>query len=304
MSGGYTHITIAQFAMEEAMHHHAGLLHDDARLALGYFKKFCIVGSLAPDYPYLDIVSSESVDWADNVHKGHSMDVLRAAVTHIRAMADNNARRKCIAWLFGFASHMATDGTVHPVVNLKVGPYEQNKTEHRRCEMSQDVYCHSRLNLGAIDFNRQVSANVAGTSDPVDTKRFDPEVALSWQHALLAAFPDKPTPDIHAWHRNMRRMMKVAESGDHLFAFARHVAANQGLVYPATPELQYIEGLTVPGGGQMHYDKLFNKAKDNVLELWSWIALALQNQDSQLISMKNWSLDTGIDEAGRMIYWS
>lgn len=303
MSGGYTHITLAQFAIEEAMHRRPGLLHEDARLALGYFKKFCIVGSLAPDYPYLDVTDSASAAWADEVHKGRALEFLRAGVAQVRAMADDNTRRRCMAWLFGCASHVATDGTIHPVVNLKVGPYEQNKTCHRRCEMSQDVHSHARLNLGALEFNRQISANVDGASDTDNADRFDPNVAKLWRDALLAAYPGKPEPDIHGWHRAMRRMMRLAESGNHLFPFARHVAANQGLVYPVEPEEEYIRNLEVPGGC-MDFDELFAKAKGNVLELWGALALSLQGQPSALDTMKSWSLDTGIDEAGRMTYWS
>ena len=303
MSGGYTHITLTQFAIEDAIHHRADLLHEDAKLALGYFKKFCIVGALAPDYPYLDITDSASAAWADDVHKGYSMDFLRSAVPLVRNIADDNTRRKCIAWLFGFASHMATDGTIHPVVNLKVGPYEQNKTAHRRCEMSQDVHSHKRLNIGAIDFNQQISTNVNGTSDKADSDRFDPDVAKLWRDCLMRAYPNHSEPDVHSWHRAMRRMMKIAEGGNYLFPFVRHVAANQGLVYPKIPEDEYIKNLKVPNG-TMDFDQLFDKAKDNVLELWAYLALSLQNKKSPLDTRKSWCLDTGIDENKNMIYWS
>ncbi|WP_255210761.1 hypothetical protein [Methylogaea oryzae] len=169
--------------------------------------------------------------------------------------------------------------------------------------MSQDVHSHARLNLGALDFNRQISSNVDGASDVADSDRFDPSVAKLWSDLLLAVYPGRPEPDIHGWHRAMRRMMRLAESGHVLFAFARHVAANQGLVYPAAPEDEYIHGLEVPGG-RMDFDELFAKAKNNVLELWGALALSLQGRPSPLDDLKSWSLDTGIDEAGRMTYWS
>ena len=56
MSGGYTHITVAQFAVEEARFRREGLMHGDAKRALAKWKKFCIVGAVSPDYPYLDIL--------------------------------------------------------------------------------------------------------------------------------------------------------------------------------------------------------------------------------------------------------
>ena len=308
MSGGYTHITLVQLAIEEVRNRHEGLLHNDAKKALGYWKKFCIVGAVSPDYPYLDVLDSNSSAWADAMHKGHTLSLLRNGVVKVRGMKDDNVRQKCMAWLFGFAAHVATDGTIHPVVNLKVGPYEQNKTEHRRCEMSQDVYAHSRLNMGALDFNRQISTNIDDTSDMDNPNRMDPDVAGLWQDLLIGVYAghdsDLRPPKVHDWHSAMRRMMKVGESGNMLFAFARHVATNQGLVYPAVPETQYIQGLNVPGERIMDFEELFQKALNNIVELWGWLALSLQSQESPLDTRVSWSLDTGIDENNQMIYWS
>lgn len=308
MSGGYTHITLAQLVIEEACHHRDGLLHQDAKQALGKWKKFCIVGAIAPDYPYLNIFDEKSVAWADAMHKGKAVALLRDGAARIRNITDNNMRQKCIAWLFGFASHVATDGTIHPVVNIKVGTYEDHKTEHRECEMSQDVYIHGRLNMGALEFNRQISTNVAGTADLANEDLMDPDIAQLWEGMLSNVYapllPQLDQPQIHDWHCAMRRMMKLGESGNKLFPFARHVAAEQGLVYPEIPEKKFIDGLETPGGIMMDFEEIFQKALGNVLELWGWLSLSLQNQPSPMDNLTSWSLDTGIDENGRMIYWS
>jgi hypothetical protein len=306
MSGGYSHITLAQLAIEEGRNRRPGLLHDDAKRALGYWKKFCIIGAVSPDYPYLDILDKGSAAWADAMHKGRAVDLLRLGVARVRGITDDNRRQKCLAWLLGFASHVATDGTIHPVVNLKVGPYEENKTAHRRCEMSQDVYAHARLNVGALEFNRQISTNVDDSSDVDDRDRMDPDVANLWQELLVSTYANSglQPPKPHDWHKAMRAMMKIGESGNLLFAFARHVAANQGLVYPAIPESEYIRGLKVPKDATMDYEEIFQKALNNILELWGWIALSLQGQASALDTMASWNLDTGIDDNGRMTYWS
>ena len=254
------------------------------------------------------MLDSNSSAWADAMHKGQTVGLLRNGVAKIRDIVDDNVRQICLAWLFGFASHVATDGTIHPVVNLKVGPYEQNKTEHRRCEMSQDVYAHRRLNMGVLDFNQQISANVGDTSDVNNGNRMDPDLADLWQNLLTSVYsgvdPHLLSPKVHDWHSAMHKMMQIAESGNVLFAFARHVAANHGLVYPLEPEPKYIQGLQVPGNLTMNYEDIFQKAPNNILELWGWLALSLQGLSSPLDSLKSWSLDTGIDENGRMIYWS
>lgn len=308
MSGGYTHITLAQLAIEEAKHHREGLLHDDAKQALGKWKKFCIIGAISPDYPYLDILDSHSAEWADAIHKGHTLSFLRDGVVKIRGMTDDNMRQKCMAWLFGFASHIAADGTIHPVVNLKVGKYELNKAAHRSCEMSQDVHAHKKLNMGKLDFNQQLSTNVNDTSDESDSGRMDADIAKLWHDLLIGVYsntnPHLRQPKIHDWHKAMHQMVKIGESGGVLFAYVRHVAANQGLVYPAEPEGGYINNLPLPDGSTQDFDVIFQKALNNILELWEWLALALQNKASPLDTQVSWSLDTGIDEKNRMIYWS
>jgi hypothetical protein len=304
MSGGYTHITVAQLAIEEARSRREGLLHDDAKRALGKWKKFCIVGAVSPDYPYLDILDGTSTAWADAMHKAHAVTLLRNGVAKIREIQDENVRQKCMAWLFGYASHVSTDGTIHPVVNLKVGRYEDHKSEHRSCEMSQDVYVHGKLNMGALEFNRQISTNVNNTSDENNPDRMDPDVAQLWQDLLMTVYSGFQPPKIHDWHRAMRTVMKIGESGNVLFPFARHVAANQGWVYPAAPEPQYIQGLKVPNGSTMDFEDIFQKALNNVLELWGWLALSLQKQKSPLDTLTSWDLDTGIDENNHLVYWS
>ena len=54
----------------------------------------------------------------------------------------------------------------------------------------------------------------------------------------------------------------------------------------------------------MDFEEIFQKAFNNIVELWGWLALSLQKADSPLDTLKSWSLDTGIDETGRMIYWN
>lgn len=303
MSGGYTHITIAQLAIEEATHRRDGLLHNDAKMALGFWKKFCIVGAVSPDYPYLDIFDGSSSAWADAMHKGRAVELLRQGVGTIQNIQNDNVRQKCMAWLFGFAAHVTTDGTIHPVVNLKVGPYEDNKTEHRRCEMSQDVYAHKRLNMGLLDFNKQLSTNVDGTSDADNNDLMDRDVANLWGTMLGGVYPEHGVPAIDDWHRAMRRLVKVGESGRY-FWFARHVAEKQGLVYPTAPEEQYITNLSVPGNKVMDFEGVLQKSLGNVIEMWGWLASALQGDKSPLDTLDSWSLDTGCTPGGRMVYWS
>ena len=302
MAGGYTHITVAQLGIEEAIYRRPGLLSDDVRLGLAFFKKYCIVGAISPDYPYMQLGHDDSAAWADAIHKGHAVDLLRAGAKAVAAIADENIRHKCLAWLFGFASHLVTDGVIHPVVNLKVGVYEQHKTEHRVCEMNQDVYIDRRLGLGALDSNHQITLSVKSVSDPANADKLDPDIETLWRGMLKQTYHGHPEPDIDGWHRGMRRVMEVWEHGNYLF-FARDKAARDGLVYPADADPQFIKGLAIPGNTTQDFDPIVDKTIGHILDMWGWLSLMLQGKASPLDTLPNWSLDTGIDDTGKMIYW-
>lgn len=327
MAGGYTHVTIVQIAAEE-IRKNPELLYEEHRLALSRWLKFLLIGSMGPDYPYLDVLSAPSEAWATAMHTPACIDVIRECVRLIRPITAPLRRQKCVAWLFGFGAHCVTDGVVHPVVNLKVGPYEQNKTAHRRCEMSQDVLAHRKLKLGSIDINAQLSLNVTETAaDGTGKFRLDEHVAGMWASALNTVFRSgQPTsislldrffrwantiesdtllpPDPDAWHREMRRLMRLAESGGRLMPFARHIAANAGLTYPVDPEPQYVSSLAVPGERTLDFDAIFTKTVSEIITFWQHLSGALQGQPSPLDSMAGWSLDEGRDPDGRLVFWS
>ena len=288
----------------EAVHRRGGLLHPEAKQALGLWKKVCIVGSIAPDYPCLDVLHGTSTQWADAMHKGQAVTVIRTGIAAIRAMRrptnDKNAWPGCSAL---------------PPMSLPTAPFirwstsrsapmKKNKQTTAAARCHEDVYAHKRLNLGVLDFNRQISTNVHDSSDIDHPEQMDPDIAALWREALTATYPQLGNPDVHAWHNAMRKMMKIGESGNVLFPFARHVATNLGLIYPAAPEPTYIDTLKVPGDQFMPFEEIFQKALVNVIEMWGWMALSLQNQPSPLDTLKSMSLDTGLDTDGRMVYWS
>jgi len=285
---------------------------------------------MGSDYPYLDITDNSSEDWALAMHEERVLVLVQEIAQRIRAMQDKNIRQKCMAWLFGFASHCVIDGVIHPVVNLKVGPYEENKTAHRRCELSQDVFVYPKLGLGPIEINQQLSFNVKQTFDPYNPALLDQDLAQLWTASLKTVYADRlrpekssilaylwsflqnvfsnepkklSNPDPSEWHQAMQRNMQLAERVGVLFPFARHVAANAGLTYPVKPDLQYIKGLAVPNG-RMDFETIFNKTLNQLIEFWANLSLILQEQPSPLESMASWSLDQGLDAAGNYVFWS
>ncbi len=63
---------------------------------------------------------------------------------------------------------------VHPVVKLKVGPYAENKTRHRECEIHQDAYIFPRrLNLGTIGLAEHLTSGIGQCGQPGHPDQLD-----------------------------------------------------------------------------------------------------------------------------------
>jgi len=147
MPGAYAHITLINLAREPARLNAGPGLPSPAGLALGRWFKCCELGAESPDYPYLAVGAQGAAAWADLMHYQHTGDMVKVGIETVKELT-GDVRDKAFAWLLGYAAHVITDSTIHPVIELKVGPYAQNKTAHRRCEMHQDAYIFQRLNLG------------------------------------------------------------------------------------------------------------------------------------------------------------
>lgn len=201
--------------------------------------------------------------------------------------------------------------------------------------MSQDVLAHSWLEIGPIHQNRQISQSVDGTSDKNGRDRMDRDIYRLWKISLGRIYRNSPLtalfpsteiicrllrrsvkgtfglttadrlfgPDPDEWHRAMRRIMRIAESGDRLVPFARHVAAGKGLVYPKDPESHYIRGLEAPGDAAWDFEQVFEKTMGNLLEFWKALSLSLAGRPSPLDTMAGWDLGTGFDENGCLLFW-
>ena len=133
MPGAYAHITMVNVLAESARLEGLGFSNAAASGLLRYFK-FCELGAVSPDYPYLVVGDSAAAKWADLMHYERTGDVLRAGISGVKTLSGDK-RDRAFAWLLGYLAHVATDVTIHPVVELKVGEYAQNKTAHRVCEM-------------------------------------------------------------------------------------------------------------------------------------------------------------------------
>jgi hypothetical protein len=275
------------------------------------YLRFCELGAVSPDYPYLSIGSSDSAQWADLMHSKRTGEVIRAGIEGVRALSAERQQR-AFAWLLGYAAHVAADVTIHPVVELKVGRYEENKKDHRVCEMHQDAYIFSRLNLGEVGVSEHLESGILRCTDGGQPGVVDATVKALWEGMLKKVHSDTAkdnAPAVDRWHRDFDFWVnKLGEEGYKLFPIARHVAVNCGLTYPAARDVdvkEYIEDLTVPGNGTRHYDQIFNFALTNIGKAWVAIDKAVYGNDPESMGFfGNWNLDTGRDENNQLVFWS
>jgi hypothetical protein len=307
MPGAYAHITLVNLIREPVRLESLGFPSEAIVSLLDYFR-FCELGAVSPDYPYLDIARPDSCQWADRMHYEKTGDMIKTGINLIRKL-DGISQQKALSWLLGYTSHVITDVTIHPVIELKVGEYQKNKDKHRICEMHQDAYIFQRLNLGEVGLAEHLDSGIWGCCDKPDSGKLDPAISSTWQSMLetcyLNSYQTKP-PLIDNWHGGFKFVVDKAEEGNRLPPFARHVAVNVGLTYPAVADLdyQYLRGLMTPLGS-MDYDQIFDRAMTNVLNVWLSAADAVfRNDSAYLTAINNWNLDTGKDASGTYAYWA
>jgi hypothetical protein len=307
MPGAFAHITLVNELKEpQRLEAIPGFTADAITSVLDFFK-FSELGAVSPDYPYLAIPDGDAAIWADLMHYTNTAEMLKSGIKAVKQL-QGNAQRKAFAWLLGYAAHVATDVTIHPVVELKVGPYAANKTAHRVCEMHQDAYIFQRLNLGQIGLSEHLDSGIWGCCD-VNSDKLDSTISQLWSTMLKQAHPAQfasNPPNIDKWHQKFKIMVdKISEEGNHLMPISRHLAVDCGLTYPSVQKIdkQYIKSLKVPTG-TMDYDDIFDKAIHSVSHVWALIALGVfTNDTTYLAQVTNWNLDTGKDEAGKYVFW-
>ena len=304
MPGAYAHITAVNKAKSQAR----GKLSNESLYALGTRFSFAELGCVSPDYPYLG--GPGQGFWADQMHYKNTATLLRSGVDAVQKL-QGVEREKGTSWLLGVACHMTADMTIHPIVEGIVGPYQQNKAAHRQCEMHQDALIFSTLDVGDVGLTKHLNTGIASCSAPNNGLLLDPTVKTVWLQMLAASYPyaakeggPEAKPDL--WHTGFCAVLKGVGAATKLFPFARHVAANEGLLYPELGNLNkaYTENLKTPEG-VMKYDQLFDRAVANIIQVWTGIDNALSGKDKAFLNdLEDWNLDTGKSvSTGKYVFW-
>ncbi len=305
MPGAYTHFTMANEASARTAMEHFDM-PQEAIIACGKYLKYCELGAVGPDLPYLPPSSPASKGWADDMHYKSTDGVIRSAIAQLRdGSYSEEARQRGLAWLLGYTAHVVMDCTIHPVINLRVGEYATHQTEHRTCEMNQDVVIFDRLGL-SVELSDHLDEGFKKVR--VDGK-LDPVIVELWSNALKETHPAAfaaNAPNPVGWHSNFGRALDIADGSGLLRAISRHVAPGLGLFYPtfAGVDRSYVDKLDTPAGQEMGFEAIFEKAKIHVCQTWRVVARGALGLDRTYEThLQHCNLDTGLNAAGELIFW-
>ena len=325
MAGGYTHLTLVRSALRAARRKIPALQE-----VFDYWGRFAYLGGVSPDYPYLGL----DAEWADLMHKGKTDQMVKNAMILLhQARSDHpDAKewRQQFAWLLGYVSHIIADVTIHPIVNIRVGKYELNKAEHRRCEMHQDVWIYRRITGLDLHVSDNMKGEIRSCGTGVD---LNDTVEELWKNCLERTFAPMQTQahQIDRWHAFFVKLIDLAEIGRNIPVFGRHMASG-AFAYPANEELDtsYFQKVKIPvspdvkntddpnspefeqpldRGSPLSFEKIFNKTRNHILEAWKVLSDDLFDNGADLGNQHlsvfgDWSLDTGIDNSSKQLrFW-
>lgn len=319
MAGTFAHITLVDSICQNANDlDKISSLTPKMKRALMQFTNFCELGAISPDTPYLKLLSADATRWGNVMHYWKTADFLRQAIPYVTKMDFRLTNtQKCFAWLFGYTAHIVTDLTVHPVINLRVGPYAQNKLQHRLCELNQDVYIFHNLGFGDVNTAEYIKrCGIGSCNDKADGDKLDATIRKLWNYCL-GGFPlniikmkdglqaPEAPPEQDEWFNHYVKMIdKFAEEGGRFPFLCREFVEADGLVYPQLDkvDMTFIHKLKLPDGTSSDYEQVFDRARQNVMTTWGYMGIALDKGDKTLFPLANGDLDTGLDENNQLIF--
>jgi hypothetical protein len=310
MAGAFTHFVVCDVAKRKR-----STIGSELWRLLNKHSQFLSLGAASPDLPYLSFKTGE-VNWADVMHYEKTNSIVENGLKELKSTwyAKTTADDIKLVWLLGYASHLVADATIHPVVQAIVGPYEQNKEEHRLCEMTQD----------SLIFNLQKKTDIyyAEFSEILkfckESEHFDGLIEF-WKHQVLYNYQDKgEEPHPALWFSTYTEAIDAAEGGGNIVGLFRHLGIGSGYIYKPKDEIlanypeyheKYFLKVRLPDGSIGYFPKDgFDKTVNNVTEAWGSLYQGLSLAQFAASSfVKNWNLDTGVDMDSprhEVSYWS
>jgi len=325
MAGIFTHLSVVRsiYADRDRLSAISDLT-PEIKFALQFYSNFVDLGAISPDTPYFFVADADkdAGRWAEVMHYWRTGDFVREAIAQLK---NEDPTRKetqiAIAWLFGYTSHVVTDLTVHPVVELRVGKYETNQSEHRFCEMQQDAYTFFRtLGMDATAADYLKGAGLKSCTNGSNDSKLYNRIAELWKHCLSAIKPTSddtdylffdqipnkvPQPEI--WFRWFCEMIDKGAENGYRVPILSPILMKYGLALPkdqSAVDMSYVSGLATPDGGKADFPVIFEMAIDNTIEHWGELAAALRTGSSRPFSLANANLDNGkAYGTDAMVFW-
>ncbi len=313
MAGPFTHWMIAEEALKL-------ISSDPLGEILGGNQNFLLLGAASPDLPYLSIGSA---DWADRFHGVKTSSAAQdekptnaipnAFLEYFNGKdgLDDDLIAPLFSWTMGYVSHMVADATIHPIVEAISGKLPEGKDKHTACEMTQDSLVFFQLK------NQEIT--IAEYSESIESCRGGRGFFLlmeTWRDFIQAIYKEVDTLHPRDWFSNYVNGMDVAEGG-RIAALSSHYRSVEKWFYRSAREIisdhpqgysKYFNEIKLPSGGRGHFMKDgFYPSVANVVTLWRQIFLAMQPNQDYRQWVKNWNLDTGVDQdspSGVRTYWA
>ncbi|MGA2403719.1 MAG: zinc dependent phospholipase C family protein [Syntrophobacteraceae bacterium] len=313
MPAGYTHMMVSDRALEAVKQ---GKLIDAPLLgSLFENSHFTQLGSLGPDYPYLDLLQPGQKKWADHMHYDHTGDIIKTMaeqlLERIRSGFEAPGFIIPFSWLLGYISHVTVDIVVHPVVMGIVGSYEGHEAEHRYCEMIQDALIYNHVRNGAEIEHSGLRRVLRQCSDPGDDDKIHPALRDFWSGALESIFSQDYAagePHIDEWHDEFEDFLGLASE---LPTFiGKLLDRSHKFTYQKSSEIsdndrqKFWNHVPLPNGNFGQYTQdVFPWAVRYVSEKWVSLSSGLLagDIDDFLSSIRNCNMDTGAEYLSE--YW-
>jgi hypothetical protein len=220
----------------------------------------------------------------------------------------------CLAWFAGYVSHVIVDSFVHPVINCIVnGTYIFTHVEHGHCELIQDIYIFKKITGTDIIMAASRDQKTFGYLDILDDcsdlenlDKIHPHIKDFWSDLLKAAHPqaspyfDDINPD--EWHKNYKSRIDFISDSRSIFRHVLDIAnapryVAETAIEPADRE-KYINKVLLPNRSIISYDVLFDRTVNLVVSKWKNLFPLIQDMKDPLqLPVKDWDLDTGVDES-------
>lgn len=162
MPSGLTHMMLSRKSLDELSD-----INDDASSVLDSQRGPFIMGSVAPDLPYMTLmdvnVFTNRKNIADDLHYQKTNLIPLNGLKFAKDLyhkGNLDEARSIYAFYSGFSSHVIADGIIHPYVRDSVGDYEVAKDPHRALEMKLDVFIAEhffKANANEISFHEELS---------------------------------------------------------------------------------------------------------------------------------------------------